>query len=508
MDITFLKIFYPEIFLSFAILLQLVFNMRLINKTEYNFPIITKDIFFQTMLILTILALLYYTAAGDYALSYAALVNDKSTLTVKFILVLFCIGLTIVIKNSIVYQGINYPEYFSIYLLAIFSMLMMLSCESLASFFIAMEMQALCFYILASFERNSIFSTEAALKYFISGSFVAGFYLLGASIIYGCVGSLNLNALNTLLLFSFNSTTECLTPAVFVGVLLIVFTILFKLACAPFHFWAPDVYEGAPLSSTVIFSILPKLSIFYFFIKYLITVQIYFVYLSELLLVFGVFSTFVGTFFAFRQIRVKKVVIYSSIAQTGFLVSVLSLQTLESISSLYFFLMLYLITSLLIWGHVIMLNYSNTLISKFYMSKVSSLQTTDLSNIFNVHTLFGASILIIFFSIAGTPPFAGFLAKMMILLELIRNKSVLAGIILIFLSAVSVYYYIRFIKVAFFESNRPMNTKPAQVTFFNRNFSLSHILFAGLLFYLVFFYLFSTELLHLCQYIAICMGLI
>ena len=120
---------------------------------------------------------------------------------------------------------------------------------------------------LATFKKNSAFSTEAGLKYFILGSFISGFFLFGASLIYGCLGTLSLTNLSLLLAFPFSTFNSDLRAIVLVGIIFVTATLLFKIACAPFHFWAPDVYEGAPLSSTVIFSIVPKLSLFYFFTK-------------------------------------------------------------------------------------------------------------------------------------------------------------------------------------------------------------------------------------------------
>lgn len=508
MDSLFLKSFIPETFLSFSILCQLVFNIKLVNKIKLNFPIITREIFIQTLFILISLFLLYNKLEVVELLSNFLLINDVSIVFLKSVLVLISIALMIIFKNAIILQKINFPEYFSIFLLAIFSLLIMLSSENLVSFYLVMEMQALCFYILASFNRNSVFSAEAGLKYFISGSFISGFYLLGCSMIYGCLGTLDLSSINILLFCPFNDSFFFVRNAVLIAFLMIVFTLLFKLACAPFHFWSPDVYEGSPLSSTVIFSILPKISIFYFFIKVLICGNLFYDTISLFLLVFGVFSTFVGTLYALNQNRVKKLIIYSSIAQTGFLVSILSVQTFESVASLYFFLLAYLITSLLVWGYIIAISHSNVLISNFLKIKSKPIYVTDFANLAHINRVFSFSILLIFFSIAGVPPLLGFLSKMNIILQLIDSNSLFAGSLLIVISAVSAYYYIRIIKISFFESGKFRNTNPVQVVFLDKNFNMEYILFSALLFSLVFLFFFPSSLLLLCQYLTINLHLI
>jgi NADH-quinone oxidoreductase subunit N len=213
-------------------------------------------------------------------------------------------------------------------------------------------MQALCFYILASFRRNSAFSTEAGLKYFISGSFISGLFLFGASLIYGALGTLNFNNLSLLLSFPIENDFIYIKYFVIIGVLLVTVTLLFKIAAAPFHSWSPDVYEGSPLSSTIIFSILPKIVIFSFFIKWVCILSSIFYDIKSLLTIAGVLSVFVGTFFALKQKRVKRLVIYSSIAQIGFLVAALCSNSLDGFSAIFFFLIIYIITAILTWSHV------------------------------------------------------------------------------------------------------------------------------------------------------------
>ena len=318
MDIITLKSFIPEIFLSCAILFQLVYNVRVVNNLKYNFPVISKEVFFQTLFILCCLAYMYSDLKLEGFLSNFILMNDEGTRLSKLVIIVISICALFVVHEGFKLQKINFFEFYSILALSILSLLLMISSSDLILFYLTMEMQALCFYILASLNRNSTFSVEAGLKYFVSGSFISGFYLLGSSLIYGTLGTLNLNNINLLTVFSIDTYSSELNFLVLIGVILVTSTLLFKLACAPFHFWSPDVYDGAPIASTLVFSVLPKFAIFFFFIKWINSLNTLFDSISDILLIFGVLSAFVGTFFALNQKRLKRLIIYSSIAQTGF----------------------------------------------------------------------------------------------------------------------------------------------------------------------------------------------
>lgn len=504
MDALVLKSFIPETFFSIAILFQLIYNVRVINNFKNNYPVINKEIFIQTLFILLSLVFLYKDVAISGYLVTFSLINDSGSILVK----MSTVGLTaltlIVVKESFKLQKLNFFEFYSLLLLAVLSLLVMISSSDLIMFYLAMEMQALCFYVLASFNRNSVFSSEAGLKYFVSGSFISGFFLLGVSFIYGATGTINFNAINLLTSFDFVTYSNELRLIFLIGVILVTCTLLFKLACAPFHFWSPDVYDGAPLSSTLIFSVVPKFALFYFFTKWISCLNFFFEDISTLLLTAGILSTIFGTFFGLTQKRLKRLVIYSSIAQTGFLVSSLSLGNLEGITSVFFFLIIYLLTSILIWGHIIVFYRFYSKISTFYSTQISSIFISSLSNLNRSSALWCFSFVVIFFSIAGIPPLTGFLSKMLVLFELITYNNIIAAIVLLVVSAVSVYYYIRFIKTIYFEPKKHDLSKDGfKFILSSNNLVGVYPLFASLLFVLFILFYFPTYILLLSQYVAI-----
>jgi len=501
MDFLILKSFFPEFFLSLAILLQLMFNARLVNNLGFNFPLFDKEIFWQTFFILFCVLLLLWNLKIEGFFSTFLFLNDESGRLIKLMFILSCLVVSFVLLRSFSLQKLNFFEYFSILLLSILSLLLLISSSDLMSTYLVIEMQALCFYILASFRRNSAFSTEAGLKYFIAGAFISGIFLLGASLIYGSLGTLNFNSLSLLLSFNLNEELIYVKMFSLIGVLLISITLLFKVAAAPFHFWAPDVYEGSPLSSTIIFSILPKLVIFSFFIKWLCVISSLFYLIKDFFILIGLFSVLIGTFFALSQKRMKRLVIYSSIAQIGFLVAALETGSISGFSSIFFFLIIYIISSILVWNHLTLF-YTFQKIGNFFVGKtLSPFFLTSLGNLFKTNSLWAFSFLFLFFSIAGIPPFSGFLAKIFILVGLIESKQLIGSTFLILISAISVFYYIRVVKVVFFESKDLQdNTEQFQTTFNTGFFNFDYLIISCSLFLLVFLFFYPTLLMLLCQY--------
>lgn len=503
MDIIILKSFLPEFFLSMAILFQLIYNIKIINIFKYNFPVIDKEVFYQTFFILVSLLFIYSNLKIEGFFSNFLFINDESTRVVKIVMLLTCLFILNIVLQSFSLQSLNFFEFFIIFLLSLFSLLLLISSSDLIAFYLVIEMQSLCFYILASFKRDSSFSTEAGLKYFISGAFISGIFLFGASLLYGCLGTLNFNALNLLLAFPLNLGNEY-HFLIFIGILCVTTTLLFKIACAPFHFWSPDVYEGSPLSSTIIFSIVPKISLIYFFIRWIISLNVLVSDFQQILLVCGLLSAFVGTFYALSQKRLKKLIIYSSISQIGFLVAGLATNTFGGYTAVIFFLVIYIITSILIWSHFALFYSFQSKVNNFSNKISTSLYISSLTNFFQANKLWSFSFVVIFFSIGGIPPLTGFLSKILILFELVNTNEILIAALLLVVSSVSIFYYIRMIKVMFFEpKNVEKNYEKFQIIFHNSFLDNIYVIFAFLLLLLLLIFFYPTMPLLICQYIIL-----
>ena len=239
---------------------------------------------------------------------------------------------------------------------------------------------------------------------------------------------------------------------ILIGILCITITLLFKVTAAPFHFWVPDVYEGSPLSTTIIFSIFPKLIIFSFFIKWVSVISTLFYDINFFLSLIGLISLFVGTFFAIQQKRLKRFFIFSSISQVGFLIVALSIQNLLGYISIYFYLIVYIITSILLWSFLTLMYTSQKKLNSFNQESTAPLFISNLENFFNLNSIWSFSLVIIFFSMSGVPPFSGFFSKLFVLFNLLQENQILISIFFVIISSVSVFYYLRILKIIFFET--------------------------------------------------------
>lgn len=497
-----LKLFYPELFLSFAILIQLLLNSRLVNNLVYNFPVLNKEIFFQTFFILFCLLILLFNLNIENFFSIFTFIVDENSRCSKIFFVIISLIVLIFIEKGFTLQKLNFFEFYIIFLLSVLSSLLLINSYDLLTIYLLIEMQALCFYILTSFKRNSAFSSEAGLKYFVFGSLISCIFLLGLSVLYGLVGTLNLHHLSMLTVFGFPGyMSDLYTFSIF----LITITFLFKLGVVPFHFWVPDVYEGAPLSSTIIFSILSKFIIFTVFVKWILVLNNSFSLIENLLVFTGLLSVFIGTFLSLKQKRFKRLLIYSSIAQIGFLILTIAVNNYESLVYGYFFLTIYIITSILIWGHFVYLNIFKSKVNHFFQKSETSIFISDLTNYFKVNPLWTLSFLFIFFSVAGIPPLSGFLAKVLILVELVYSNYLLTSILLILISSISIFYYIRVIKITFFEPilNKTVISKELQNVFMQSGLNFSSLIFTTFIFLLIFIFFFPNILLLSCQYFVL-----
>jgi len=498
-----IKSFTPEIFFSFCLLYQLVINSYLSNSVLYNFPILYKEIFGQISFIFLCTLLLFINIKIEGFFTNFLFVNDISNYYLKQCLILISLFMLSSLIRCFVFQQLNIIEFFSIFLLSILASLLLLSASDMISVYLVFELQALAFYILASFQRTSAISAEAGLKYFIIGSFISSIFLLGCSLIYLVLGTLNF--MHIRLLLSFPLTFD-LYLYLIIGFLLVLVTLCFKLAVVPFHFWAPDVYEGSPLASTIIFALLPKLVLLSFFIKLLSLLQMNFTHLFSLLQILGFLTVFVGSCFAFYQKRVKRFIIYSSIAQLGFLIISLSIYNFNSLVSLFFFLFIYLITSLVLWSNVSL--FYNFKIKVFHFNEYyfNCLFLVNFSNFFKLNKIWSFSFIILMFSLAGIPPFSGFLAKLLIIVNMLESvdTSILFICLLFLVTAFSTFYYLQILKIFFFEKPNNLLISQDFLPVLDTPFCFFDYSIISLgLFSLFFFFIFPNTMLLFCQSIVL-----
>jgi NADH-ubiquinone oxidoreductase chain 2 len=333
----------------------------------------------------------------------------------------------------------------------------LVASTDLVSLYLAIELQSFAVYILAALYRNSETATAAGLKYFLLGALSSAFILLGSSLIYGYTGLTNLDAISSLVSVS---SSDNVTQGVILGLVIMTVGFLFKIGSAPFHNWAPDVYDGVPTMVTTWLAVMPKISILILLLTLHsltegvgislgdVTVNVW----QALLLVCSLLSLIVGTVVGLAQFRIKRLLAYSTISHVGFMLLALAVSGQESIDAFLFYLIQYSLTSLN--SFFILLAFGYLLHSQ---QSSGSTQNSDvqfisqLSGQFRQNPLLALSMMICLFSMAGIPPLMGFFAKYAVLYTAIHNGYYFISLVAILASVISAAYYLRVVRVLYFD---------------------------------------------------------
>ena len=381
------------------------------------------------------------------------LLNDYLAFLSKAVicLVVFVFFLTLSFTNSCLSLS-NSFEYFSFVATSALGSLVLCSAGDLITAYLAIELQSVSFYLMACSKKNSSYSIESGLKYFIVGSFSSAFFLLGSSYIYVSFGTLNLAELKVLSSLWFYSSANGYpieSGLISVGFILICSSLLIKLAVAPFHLWSIDVYESSPNPTTYFFAVVPKLGLFVLLIRifYSSCFCFFLSNFAQYCMVFSLLSMFVGALGGVEQRKLKSLLAYSSVGHTGYVLLAFSTGVELSIVLMVYYLILYMVSSLCFWS-----------IFMFLKQKTDSYKTKTNKELGDLTLLVKANPILAFilggtlFSLAGTPPLLGFLIKFGAFLTLIQSSAYTVAVFAILLTVISTFYYLRLIKILFFEN--------------------------------------------------------
>ncbi len=334
-------------------------------------------------------------------------------------------------------KSLRRPEFSIVFLISIVGMLLMISSNDLLSLFMSMELQSLSLYILVSFSREDFVSSEAGVKYFIIGSLSTCIFLFGTSLIYGLVGSTSFNEISLFMSELYSTPTMLI-----VGLIFILVSLSLKISAAPFHMWTPDVYQGAPSIVTTLLSTLPKIAAFGVLIRLLVyPFGEIIVDWGKILIILSIASMIIGSLGALLQTDLKRLMAYSTINHIGFILMALIPGSEDGITSICIYLIFYVTMNLGMF--LFILNMQRDQIS------VTSIK--DLSGLYKSQPIIAGCLSIILFSMAGIPPLAGFIGKLIILNIIIDNNLFYLAIIAVLTSVIAAFYYIRLIKSIFFD---------------------------------------------------------
>ena len=550
----------PEWFLLFALVTLLLYGVWFSTSPFLNYPSIIFNTLHQAGLLLVIMLWLVaarFEAFPSFLLFRSNLIYDDFSMKVSFLLVLATIVCLLLSTDYLKNEKINLFEYVIFILLSCLGGCWLVASYDFFTMYLTIELLSLPLYGLASIKSRSLLSTEAGLKYFILGAFSSGVFLFGVSLIYLATGSLSFSEIGQLFagvnvnLFDLIQSGDVhslgYVAAFGMGMILVMVGLLFKLTAAPFHMWAPDVYEGAPTPVTAYFATVPKLAVF------AVTVRIFYVTFFDISLEWqkaitlcAIGSMILGTLGAMVQkLDLKRLLAYSAIGNAGYMLLGISAGNLEGLQGLLLFAVIYIVMSVNAFATILTLRSSNclsTLTSQstfhwsqdhansqqlFYtnsMASSASLSSTPTGNqpdqeawlhgayiprqlalasqnslgnlkgilqfrtLSKTNPLLAVTVAFMFFSMAGVPPLAGFLGKFYLFFSAVNGGLYLAVFVAIVTNVVGAFYYIRCIKLAYFDGSKEW------VSLASCSKELS-ILLGMSIFFLCFFFLYPSTLI-------------
>ena len=427
-----LEFVFPEIFLSLSIMFLLILGVfkkkssKLIQNLSLIILLITAVITFNETLGIEEMLLFNKSVIIDYLSSFMKII----TLLAAFLVL-------VISSNYLRTLKIFKIEYPILILSSVLGMMVMISSNDLIVFYMGLELQSLALYVLATFNRDQLKSSEAGLKYFVLSALSSGLLLYGCSLIYGFTGSTNFNLIANQL----NSNEYALT----FGIVFILVGLAFKISAVPFHMWAPDVYEGSPTSVTLFFTMVPKIAALTVFIRFLYVPFFNLIDQWQMIIIFlSIASMLFGAVAAIGQTNLKRLVAYSSIGHIGYALAGLATGSNDGIQSSVIYITIYILMNLGLFSCLLMMKRNG----KYYED------VKDLSGISKNHPLLSLSLLVILFSLAGIPPLAGFFAKFYIFKSVLEQSMYFLAIVGLLSTVVAAFYYLRIIKVIYFDKEK------------------------------------------------------
>jgi NADH-quinone oxidoreductase subunit N len=340
-------------------------------------------------------------------------------------------------------------EFFTLAMLSLLGIFVMISGHNFLVIYLGLELLTLSSYALVALRRDHTVATEAAMKYFVLGAMASGFLLYGLSMIYGATGSLDIGTV-----FKIVGSGQVKHTVLVFGLVFIVAGLAFKLGAAPFHMWIPDVYQGAPTAITLMIGSAPELAAFAIAIRLLVEGLLPLaIDWQQMLMVLAVASLFLGNLAAVAQTNLKRMLAYSTIGQMGFVLLGLLAGVVNgdprfahnAYSSAMFYIVTYVLTTLASFGVILLLAREG----------FESEEISDLAGLNQRSPLYAGIMSICLFSLAGIPPMVGFYAKLSVLQALVVSGSTLyisLAVFAVLMSLVAAYYYIRVVKVMYFDA--------------------------------------------------------
>ena len=427
-----LNLIFPEIFLSLSIMFLLILGV--FKKNSFN---IIHNLSLIVLLVTAVITFNETISINEELLFNQSVIIDPLSSLMKIVTLLAAFIVLAISTNYLKTLNLHKIEYSILILSALLGMMIMIGANDLIVFYMGLELQSLALYVLATFNRENLKSSEAGLKYFVLSALSSGLLLYGCSLIYGFSGSTNFEIIASQL----DSSEYAFT----FGIVFILVGLAFKITAVPFHMWAPDVYEGSPTTVTLFFTMVPKIAALTIFIRFLYVPFLNLIEQWQMIIIFlSIASMLFGAIAAIGQTNIKRIIAYSSIGHIGYALAGLCTGTNEGIQSAIVYIIIYTVMNLGLFSCLLMLKRNNE-----YFENLE-----DLSGLSKNHPLISISLLIVLFSLAGIPPLAGFFAKFYIFTAVIEQSMYSLAIVGLLSTVVAAFYYLRIIKIIYFDNEK------------------------------------------------------
>lgn len=329
-------------------------------------------------------------------------------------------------------------EYVVLLLLSVVGMMLMISAGDLIAVFLGIELQSLALYVVAAIQRDNVRSSEAGLKYFVLGSLSSGMLLYGCSLIYGFTGSIEFSAIAA----AATGQTPAANVGLTIGLVFLLVGIAFKISAVPFHMWTPDVYEGAPTPVTAFFAAAPKLAAMALLVRVTVTAFPGIADQWQQIVVFlSIASMLLGAFAAIGQTNIKRLMAYSSIGHVGYSLVAVAANSEAGTQAVLVYLAIYLFMTVGAFACILSMRRASG----------PTEDIADLAGLAKTNLPMAFVLAMIMFSMAGIPPLAGFFAKFYVFAAAIQADLITLAVIGVLSSVIAAYYYLRVVKIMFFD---------------------------------------------------------
>ena len=442
-----MNLFFSELLLIIPELIIILVAILLLMIGSFSTKNSAKVVVYFSVLTLFFVSFLEIIMPWDTGLLFTeSLVENGFSRFVKSIIFLSSAFVIILSSKWLVRYDSKAFEYPILILFSSLGMSFMISANDLITLYLAIELQSLPLYVLASFKRDSVNSGEAGIKYFVLGALSSSLFLFGSSLVYGFTGSVEF--------FDISKSIDVseINTGIVVGIVFILSGLIFKISAVPFHMWTPDVYEGSATPVTAFFSTAPKMAAMCMLVNILYgPFSGAFESWQQIIIFVSIASMALGSFVAIKQTNIRRLLAYSSIAHMGFaLIALTSPLSSSAVQSLLIYMLIYVVTNLGVFACIISLETSEG----ETISKID-----DLSGLSRRYPFIAFSMTMLMFSFAGIPPLAGFFGKYLIFRTAIENGLISLALFGLIISVVAAYYYIRIIKIMYFDELDILLTK-------------------------------------------------